>query len=102
MSENFRVELSKKLLFFSPVNAEVPFHKRRRLQASTGAPVATGRTSGNQKKQKAFGDVGYGRYYWRGFVDKTDGNYLVIFALPTIFHQDERYYAKGQGGPKSV
>jgi hypothetical protein len=40
---------------------------------------------------------GYGRYYWRGLVDKTDGNYLVIFALPTIFHQDERYYALGKG-----
>jgi hypothetical protein len=40
---------------------------------------------------------GYGRYYWRGFVDKTDGNYLAIFALPTVFHQDERYYAMGQG-----
>jgi hypothetical protein len=34
---------------------------------------------------------GYGRYYWRGFLDKTDGNYLVIFALPTVFHEDERY-----------
>jgi hypothetical protein len=44
------------------------------------------------------GMKGYGRYYWRGFVDKTDGNYLVIFALPTIFHQDERYYALGKGG----
>lgn len=44
------------------------------------------------------GMAGFGRYYWRGFVDKTDGNYLVIFALPTIFHQDERYYALGQGG----
>lgn len=41
---------------------------------------------------------GYGRYYWRGFVDKTDGNYLVIFALPTVLHEDERYYAKGEGG----
>jgi hypothetical protein len=41
---------------------------------------------------------GFGRYYWRGFVDKTDGNYLVIFALPTVLHQDERYYAKGEGG----
>lgn len=40
---------------------------------------------------------GFGRYYWRGFVDKTDGNYLVIFALPTIFHQDERYFALGEG-----
>ncbi|HUO24615.1 MAG TPA: hypothetical protein VMU61_03050 [Candidatus Aquilonibacter sp.] len=44
------------------------------------------------------GVAGFGRYYWRGFLDKTDGNYLVIFALPTVFHQDERYYAKGHGG----
>ncbi len=44
------------------------------------------------------GAAGFGRYYWRGFVDKTDGNYLVIFALPTVFHQDERYFAKGEGG----
>ncbi len=44
------------------------------------------------------GVAGFGRYYWRGFVDKADGNYLVIFALPTVFHQDERYYAMGEGG----
>ncbi len=47
--------------------------------------------------QLGAGMPGYGRYYWRGLVDKTDGNYLVIFALPTVFHQDERYYAKGEG-----
>lgn len=40
---------------------------------------------------------GYYGYYWRGFVDKTDGNYWVIFALPTVLHEDERYYAKGEG-----
>jgi hypothetical protein len=40
---------------------------------------------------------GFGQYYWRGFLDKTDGNYLVIFALPSVLHQDERYYAKGEG-----
>lgn len=45
------------------------------------------------------GMAGYGRYYWRGLLDKTDGNYLVIFALPTVFHQDERYYALGHGNP---
>ena len=43
------------------------------------------------------GMEGFGRYYWRGFVDKTDGNYMVIFALPTVLHQDERYYAMGAG-----
>ncbi len=40
----------------------------------------------------------YWAYYWRGFVDKTDGNYWVICILPTILHQDERYYAMGEGG----
>ena len=44
------------------------------------------------------GIPGFWGYYWRGWVDKTDGNYMVIGVLPTIFHQDERYYAKGTGG----
>ncbi len=51
----------------------------------------------NTHPQLGKGVPGYGRYFWRGFVDKADGNYLVIFALPTVFHQDERYYALGQG-----
>lgn len=51
----------------------------------------------NDHPQLGKGLRGFGRYYWRGFVDKTDGNYWVIFVLPTIFHQDERYYALGKG-----
>lgn len=49
--------------------------------------------------QLGTGAAAYGRYYWRGLLDKTDGNYLVIFALPTVFHEDERYYALGTGNP---
>lgn len=52
----------------------------------------------NAHPQLGRGVGGFGRYYWRGFVDKTNGNYLVIFALPTVFHEDERYFAKGKGG----
>jgi hypothetical protein len=44
------------------------------------------------------GTGGFGQYYWRGFLDKADGNYLVIWALPSVLHQDERYYAMGKGG----
>lgn len=51
----------------------------------------------NAHPQIGTGLSGYWGYYWRGFVDKTDGNYLVIFALPTVFHEDERYYALGNG-----
>jgi len=54
--------------------------------------------STNAHPQLGKGVDGLGRYYWRGYVDKTDGNYLVIFALPSILHEDERYYAKGEGG----
>jgi len=52
----------------------------------------------NAHPQLGNGRAGFGRYYWRGFVDKTAGNYLVIFALPSLLHQDERYYAMGKGG----
>ena len=52
----------------------------------------------NAHRQLGQGMAGYGQYYWRGFVDKADGNYWVIFILPTIFHQDERYYTLGKGG----
>ena len=41
---------------------------------------------------------GYWAYTWRGFLDKTDGNYLVLWVLPTVLHEDERYFAMGQGG----
>lgn len=36
-------------------------------------------------------------YSWRGFVDKTDGTYLQAFLLPSILHEDTRYYAIGSG-----
>ena len=60
----------------------------------------TSALSESQNGHPKLGDgiAGYGRYYWRGYLDKTDGNCLVVCALPTIFHQDERYYAKGEGG----
>lgn len=51
----------------------------------------------NSHPQIGSGVSGYWGYYWRGFVDKTDGNYLVIFALPSVLHEDERYYALGTG-----
>lgn len=51
----------------------------------------------NTHAQLGKGVPGFGKYYWRGFVDKVDGNYMVYFAMPTLFHQDERYYALGKG-----
>ena len=44
------------------------------------------------------GAGGYWSYYWRGYIDKSDGDYLIIFVFPTLFREDERYFAMGQGG----
>jgi hypothetical protein len=47
----------------------------------------------NAHSQLGKGIPGFWGYYWRGYLDKTDGNYLVDWAMPSVFHQDERYYA---------
>lgn len=52
----------------------------------------------NAHSQLGKGVGGYWAYYWRGYLDKTDGNYFVDWIMPTVFHQDERYYAMGEGG----
>jgi len=44
------------------------------------------------------GGVAYGRYFWHSFADQTSENYLVEFILPSITHEDTRYYSLGKGG----
>jgi hypothetical protein len=34
-------------------------------------------------------------YTWRGFLDKTDGTYIGAWLLPSLLHEDTRYYAMG-------
>jgi hypothetical protein len=43
------------------------------------------------------GADGFYAYTWRGFLDKTDGTYLSAWLLPSILHEDTRYYALGDG-----
>jgi hypothetical protein len=52
----------------------------------------------NSHPQLGKGVPGFWAYSWRGYLDKTDGNYWVDWIMPTVFHQDERYYAMGEGG----
>jgi hypothetical protein len=44
------------------------------------------------------GAAGYGRYFWHTFVDQSSENYFVEFIVPTITHEDTRYYTLGSGG----
>lgn len=40
---------------------------------------------------------GFYAYTWRGFLDKTDGSYLSAWLLPSLLHEDTRFYAMGTG-----
>ena len=43
------------------------------------------------------GADGFYAYLWRGFLDKTDGTYLSAWFLPSLLHEDTRYYPLGNG-----
>jgi hypothetical protein len=44
------------------------------------------------------GGVAYGRYLWHAVVDQTSENFLVEAIVPSITHEDNRYYTLGHGG----
>ena len=41
---------------------------------------------------------GYRRYLWHSFADQSIENYTVEFVVPTLTHEDIRYYTLGKGG----
>ena len=43
------------------------------------------------------GAAGYGRYYWHTLADAINENTFVEFIVPSIMHQDTRYYTLGKG-----
>jgi hypothetical protein len=40
---------------------------------------------------------GFYAYSWRGFLDKSDNTYLSAWLLPSLLHEDTRFYALGAG-----
>jgi hypothetical protein len=44
------------------------------------------------------GAAGYARYYWHTVADQSIENYFVELIIPSITHEDSRYYAKGKEG----
>ncbi len=52
----------------------------------------------NSDPELGHGMAGYGRYYWRTFVDGASGSFFSEAIVPAITHEDPRYYTKGHGG----
>jgi hypothetical protein len=44
------------------------------------------------------GGLGYARYLWHSAADQTIENFMVEAIVPSITHQDNRYYTLGRGG----
>jgi hypothetical protein len=51
------------------------------------------------KSYREFGQgaKGYGRYYWHTLADTINENTWVEFIVPSVLHQDTRYYTLGKG-----
>jgi hypothetical protein len=44
------------------------------------------------------GVAGYSRYYWRAFADQASGSFFTDAFMPSLTHEDPRYYTLGHGG----
>jgi hypothetical protein len=60
--------------------------------AQAGASMAT-----NSYREFGQGAKGYGRYYWHTLADTINENTWVEFIVPSVLHQDTRYYTLGKG-----
>ena len=52
----------------------------------------------NSDPELGHGIAGYGRYYWRNFVDGISGTFFTEAIVPAITHEDPRYYTMENGG----
>src|SRR5258708_35082496 len=52
----------------------------------------------NSDPELGRGAVGYGRYYWRTFTDGVSGAFFTEAIVPSIAHEDPRYYTMEKGG----
>jgi hypothetical protein len=65
--------------------------------------IWTGIIAGQSMALKSYpelhqGLAGYGRYYWRAFVDQASGSFFTEAIVPALTREDPRYYTLGHGG----
>jgi hypothetical protein len=52
----------------------------------------------NSDSELGRGIAGYSRYYWRAYADGVSGTFFTEAIVPTLTHEDPRYYTLGHGG----
>jgi hypothetical protein len=65
----------------------------------TLAAIIAGENDGSRETPEfGHGAAAYARYFWHSAADLGVGNYFTEFIVPTLTHEDPRYYALGHGG----
>lgn len=88
---------------FTPLTAHqkfvLAFHDSFDYSAFTWTAVVAAQSMAlNSDPELGSGAAGYGRYYWRAFVDGVSGTYFTEAIVPALTHEDPRYFTMGHGG----
>lgn len=87
---------------FTPMSARCKFVLARKDSTDYSSFVWTGILAGqslalNSVPELGHGVSGYGRYYWRLYLDGFAGTYFTEALVPVITHEDPRYFTLGRG-----
>jgi hypothetical protein len=52
----------------------------------------------NSDPELGSGISGYGSYYWHNYVDGVSGTFFTEAIVPSVTHEDPRYFTMGEGG----
>lgn len=90
----------------TPLAAAQKFHLAWRSTIDPFSFVGTGIGAGIEQATNSFsgygqGGMGYAKRYGAGFADGAISTFLGGAILPTLFHQDPRYYYQGTGSTRS-
>lgn len=90
----------------APLTAKQKFSLALRSAADPGNLMLVGTVAGVQQAANSFpgygqGAAGYGRRYGADLGNLVSGTFVSQAILPSLFHQDPRYFYKGTGSTKS-
>ena len=64
---------------------------------TVGIESGISQATGSNNREFGQGAAGFGRRYWHSYADSVISNYLTTGILPSITHEDPRYYTLGRG-----
>jgi hypothetical protein len=90
----------------APLTSKQKFKLAFRTTIDPAAFLGAGIAAGFEQSQNAYKDygqgaAGYGKRFGASYGDQFDGTFIGNAILPSLFHQDPRYFYKGTGTTRS-